>query len=726
MTEAECGLACIADLMAQHRRGSTLGQLRRTHEVGRDGMTLRQLVEVLREQGYAARAVRVNGSASDQLPVPHIAHWRGSHWLVVRRTTSQHITVFDPAGGVQRLRRSDFDEGFTGLAVLADPDADRTWTPPTRQSSWRVLLPFARRSGLRLGLLLAATAAVFSLSLITPRVIQEIVDRTTGGTAAGAGTALLWPVVATAAGYFLVTLLSALMTVATAVRLGRDIENTVFARLLHLPYRYFSLRSTGDLLNRLTNVRQLRDLIASDLVSGGVSLLLIVVLSVYMAALSVTLWLIAMAVFLVALLALLVTHRPLERAAANELEFTAHGNGIQVDAVATASVIKTSGAEEEYRQAWVANNDKTLSWSRRRSSIEAGVSSLLGFIQVFGPILLTLLVLAGTLRTELSLGQVLGFQVVATTFFAQASTVFRFALRLIEAEVMLARVEDILDQEPDDTFATGWREDVGGDVEVRDVSFSYTARSRPVLQEVSLTVPRGAKVAIVGPSGSGKSTLAKVLAGLYQPSSGEVRYGGNAVGEHTREAFYSAVTYVEQNSPLQNKTIRDNILWGTAGRDDEDVVEAARHARLHEDVTAMALGYDTMITQLGANVSGGQRQRIVLARALARRPRVLVLDEATSALDQRNEAAVLGHLALRDMTRIVVAHRLVTIADADLILVMAEGRIVESGTHEQLMAGGGTYRSLYGAADPGVPEGPADRAAREGTTGALVGEEVVA
>jgi ABC-type bacteriocin/lantibiotic exporter with double-glycine peptidase domain len=293
---------------------------------------------------------------------------------------------------------------------------------------------------------------------------------------------------------------------------------------------------------------------------------------------------------------------------------------------------------------------------------------------------------------------------------------------------MLARVGDILDQEPDRTFGAGCREDVGGDVEVRGVSFSYTARSRPVLHDVSLTVPAGAKVAIVGPSGSGKSTLAKVLAGLYQPTAGDVRYGGHTLGEHTKQAFYSAVAYVEQNSPLQNKTIRDNIVWGNGHRTDDDVVAAARHAQLHDDVAAMALGYDTMITQLGANVSGGQRQRIVLARALARRPRVLILDEATSALDQRNETAVFRHLAVQRMTRIVVAHRLVTIVDADLIVVMAEGRIVESGTHEQLMERNGTYRSLYGAAEDGEPAEPGALASvGTGGAGRAAGrEEVVA
>ena len=257
------------------------------------------------------------------------------------------------------------------------------------------------------------------------------------------------------------------------------------------------------------------------------------------------------------------------------------------------------------------------------------------------------------------------------------------------------RIADITDEEPARIFGGELKELPSPDIRVEHVAFSYTARSREVIDDVSFEVPAGAKVAIVGPSGSGKSTLGNLLVGLYEPTAGSISYGGEALARYDETAFRAFVSYVPQDSELLNLSVSENIAFGDESLDESDVVRAARATLVHDEIEAWPMGYRTLLSDRGSNISGGQRQRIALARAIVRRPRVLILDEATSALDQRNSLAVSRNLDSQDVTRVIIAHRLSSVVDADLILVMDGGRIVERGTHDELMQRGRHYPDLY-------------------------------
>lgn len=700
LTQSECGLACAAMLMSHGGTGPSLRQLREDHEPGREGMTVKQIIDVLARRGFAAKAFRVSGAAGPrQLPTPFIAHWRRSHFVVVTGMTARGVRLVDPAVGPLRVPWEEFEQQFSGLAirVVSRPSGDIAGE--REPSPWMVLLPFVRASWVRLLGLVAATFASVGVTTTLPVLLGRVVDASGGSGAAG--SAVSWMVGAALLGVVLTSLAAMATSVAASVAVGRRVENGVFAHLLRLPYLFYTLRTQGDLLHRLTTAKELRGLITNDMVSGAAGIVLVVGTGVAMATISPLLCLAAALMFLVVAGLVLVTRQPLGRLADRELRCAAIGNQVQIDAVATASMAKTTGSEGVLLDAWVQANEGTLTWSRRRSLLEGTVNAVLGFLQALGPVVITAAALAGILPVAgVSLGQVLAFQALAAVCFGQAGVVGRLVVRAASARAMLARLGDILEQAPDDTFAHGTRTEVELDVTLRRVSFGYTRTGPRVLREVDLHIPGGSMVAIVGSSGSGKSSLARVVAGLYAPLAGDVLFGDYPLGSHQRADFYRQVAFVEQHAVLQNATIAENIAWGTGGLPAEQVRAAARMAGIHDEIAAMQLGYDTLVTRLGENVSGGQRQRILLARALARSPRILVLDEATSALDRINEEAVMTRLRACTMTRIVVAHRLETVQGADLVVVVEGGRVVEVGPPAQLLQTGGAFARLHGAGSP--------------------------
>jgi ABC-type bacteriocin/lantibiotic exporter with double-glycine peptidase domain len=366
-----------------------------------------------------------------------------------------------------------------------------------------------------------------------------------------------------------------------------------------------------------------------------------------------------------------------------------------VEALIGIATIKASGVEHRALDHWSNLFFQRLNISLRRSQLSAVVDTATNAMHTLSPLLLlwvgAWLVLSGTI----SLGTMLALNALALAFLNPLSSLVLNAHRLQLVRGYLDRLMDVLEAEPEQAFGgVQSAAQLTGLIEVRNVSFRYDANAPWVLRNISLRIDPGQKVALVGPTGSGKSTLAMLLLGLYSPTMGEISYDGIPLGHLVYGTVRSQFGVVLQESSVFSGTIRQNIAFNDPELPLESITKAARLAAIHDEIMAMPMAYETLISENGTGLSGGQRQRLCIARALAGSPAILLLDEATSHVDSVTEEAINRNLSRLECTRVVIAHRLSTVRDADLIVVLRGGAIVETGTHAQLMAQGGQYAAL--------------------------------
>ncbi|WP_213454322.1 peptidase domain-containing ABC transporter [Rhizomonospora bruguierae] len=706
LNQTECGLCCCAMLLDLAGHGGSMPELRQRYHVGRDGLTVANLVTVLAEQGATPHVYRTGAAGVATLGGPAICHWQRSHFVVVVGFDARGVTLLDPGAGRRRVTPAEFVEGFSGLAVTVDPPARRRRA--ARPPAAALLARFARERVALLALVLALSLGAALVPMAIPKLLARLFDGAGGSFSAGL------PLLGIGLAFALVLFLRTVVGVIASVAVGRSMSRAVFDRLLRLPYAFHENRGPGELIFTLDSVQQLRALICTDLIQVAVGGVLSLVLLGWLGLVSVAAMLLTVALVAALVGCAVLAGGAVRRFAFEETRARADLQSTQISAVSGLETIKTNGMEADYVEMWQRRNDAVQRRFASLQMIQGGFSSLTAGIMFVGPIV----ILAQAARTAgATVATLVAVQALTGVLLAQVNTVVGSFTRVAQAGALLVRIADVLLRPADDTFRSEVAVRPEGAIEVDRAWFGYATFSRPVVRGASLSIPAGAKVAIVGASGCGKSTLARLLVGLHRPTSGRITIGGVDLGAYDRERFYDAVAYVPQNVVLGHGTVRDNIAWGRGAVDDDAVREAARRVGLDEQISALPLGYDTPVATLGQNFSGGQRQRIALARAAFKRATIVVLDEATSSLDNLSEAVVTAYFDSLPATRVIIAHRLTSVVDADLIVVMRDGTVAETGTHAELCARGGLYRALYardrsraGAPD-GADPGPDDTTA---------------
>ncbi len=690
----DCGAAALSSVLAFHGREVPLRELRTATQTGRGGVDALALVEAARRYGLDARGVSVDAAELRVLPRGSILHWQFDHFVVLDRVARGGVEVMDPAIGRQRVSPEEVDKSFTGVALVFEPtDALQPGKARGERSVWRYIGPLMARSGL-LGRIVVLSALIQLLALAVPVMTRSVVDRVIPGADRQLLTILVIGLLVMVAFHFLSSFVRAHVLLHLRAHLDVQIAGGFMNHLARLPYGFFLQRSDGDLMMRLSSNTMVREILTTSamstildgfLVSGY--LVLIATLNPLMAALVAGLGALQVVV-------LLATRRRNQRLAAENLSAQARSQGYLVQVLAGMETLKALGAEHRAVERWSALFVEELHSSLARGRLQAVVDSVLGALRVASPLLVLGIGAALVLDGDISLGEMLAVSALATGLLVPLSTLVGAALQLQLLGSYMERINDVLDTPPEqDPTKVVPAERLSGAVALERVSFAYDA-GPPVLRDVTLDIPPGRVVGVVGRSGSGKSTLAHVIGGLYLPAAGVVRHDGRDLRELEAGSVRVQLGFVPQHSHLFGTTIRENIALGAPGATLDEIEQAARLAMIHDEIAAMPLAYETPLADGGQSLSGGQRQRIALARALVRDPAVLILDEATSALDAPTEAAVHANLAGLGCTRIVIAHRISTIQNADEILVLRDGVIVERGTHSELLARGGEYASL--------------------------------
>jgi ABC-type bacteriocin/lantibiotic exporter with double-glycine peptidase domain len=697
-TTMDCGAACLTMVLGYHGKELPLAEVRKITGSGRDGANAEALVAAGRWFGLRGRGVRADTvEALGSLDPGAILHWRFNHFVVLEGLRRDGLHIVDPAGGRRVISLAEARRSFTGVALLFDPAEG--FEPETagrarRQGIQRYLQPLLARSS-ALARVLVTSVLIQLFALAVPLLIGVLVDRVVPQQDVDLLTVLAVGLAGLVGFNLLAVLIRSYLLLDLRTRLDAQLTLDFVDHLVGLPFAFFQERSAGDLMLRMNSNATVREILTAGALSTVLDGLLVSLYLIVLFMASVKMGLLVLGLALLRIVLLAVTRRRQKELMSRSLETQSSSQAYQVQMLAGMETLKASGSEHRAIEHWSNLFVDTLNVSLDRGRLQSRIDALLAGLSVASPLAVLIygahLVFAG----QLSLGEMLAMNALAAGFLMPLTQLVTTAFQFQLLDSYLERIEDVMqtprEQEPGAGRPAGR---LRGGIRLENVSFRYGPAAAPVVREVSVDIPPGSFVAVVGRSGAGKSTLANLLVGLYRPSAGRILFDGMDLEELNLQSVRSQLGVVPQHPYLFGLSIRANIALSSPTLPLSRVVEAAKLAHIHDEILAMGLAYDTLLADGGASLSGGQRQRIALARALVQQPALLLLDEATSALDAVTESAIQRELAQLRSTRIVVAHRLSTIQDADLILVMDQGLIVERGTHAELVALGGAYAEL--------------------------------
>jgi len=696
---SDCGAACLKMIGQYWGKKFSINTLRNLAGVGRSGASLKNLAKAAESLGFRATPVRASLNRLVARTEPWIAHWEGEHYVVVYNIKGDRIIIADPAVGIRKLPRQKFLDSWSGFAVLVDPTAQLATTPEEKNSLnryWSLLWPYRSL----IGQILLASLLLQLFGLITPLFTQIILDRvvvnksfiTLHVFAIGLVLFGIWSIATTATRQYLLDYFSN--------RLDLTFISGFINHALRLPLKFFEARQVGDIITRVQEAQKIQTFLTKQAISAWLDALMVFVYIGLMLYYNWQLTLLVLAL-IPPLVILTVLASPFLRKLSREIfKEDAGQNSLLVEMMEGVATIKAAASEQEVRWRWEDRLTGMLNARFKGQKLGNGLQSTGGLINTLGSTALLWYGATLVIEDQLTIGQFVAFNMLIGKVISPILMLVSLWDELQEILVSVERLNDVFSTQPEESPQQPMLvlPQLKGDVRFEKLSFRYSdeENDKYILQNISFEVQPGQTIAIVGRSGSGKSTLIKLLQGFYHPTIGRISIDGHDTCHVSPQSLRSQLGVVPQESFLFSGTILENITLYRPNYTMEQVVEVAKLAEAHPFIQALPLGYNTKVGERGSNLSGGQRQRIAIARALLGSPNILILDEATSSLDTESERRFQQNLAQisRDRTTFIIAHRLSTVRNADGILVLDKGILVEHGTHQELMALQGLYYHL--------------------------------
>jgi NHLM bacteriocin system ABC transporter peptidase/ATP-binding protein len=700
MEAVECGAAALGIIQRYYGLYLPLEELRVACGVSRDGSKASNVLRAARRYGMEAHGMRLQPEELEQQTLPVIVFWRFKHFLVVEGFGRNRVYLNDPAFGPRHVSREEFDNDFTGVALVITPGSDfKKGGKPTS-----IIPSLAHRlRGSQAGFLMMFLS---TLGLVVPGIaipgftrifIDEYLTRNM--------TSWVVPILLAAAAAFALNAGFTWLQQHALLRLQTKLAASASAQFLwhalRLPVDFFAQRYAGDISLRLQANDRVARLVSGDFGTGLVNIITVTFYAVVMFVTDWVLALIGIGLSLTNAFAVMKISRRLVDGAMRLQQEEGKLMMTAMNGLLTIESIKATGQEDDFFARWAGyhararNSHQELSLFNQTLSILPTLMSALSVALVLG---------VGGLRVVdgvLTIGTLIAFQILLGNFSGPIRQLVQSSDSVQKIHGDLARLDDVLRHDLDPRFKAGAasaaaNERLAGFVALKNVTFGYSRLEPPFIENFSLSLEPGTRVALVGATGSGKTTIVKLLLGLYQPWSGEILFDGRPIEAYSAQTLERSIATVSQDIHLFDGTVKDNLTLWDSSIPEAQIVGAARDACIHDDIVARQGGYDSPLSEGGRNFSGGQRQRLEIARALARNPAVLILDEATAALDPVTEQLIDDAIRRRGCTCAIVAHRLSTIRDADEIIVMGAGKILERGTHEELRGKAGHYAELIG------------------------------
>ena len=700
MEALECGAASLAMVMAYYGKWVPLEQVRLDCGVSRDGSNAKNMLVAARSYGFDAQGFRCEvDSLREDIALPCIIHWNFNHFVVLNGFQGKYAWINDPARGEVKVPLEEFDTAFTGICLQITPGPD--FQPSGKKKS---TLAFARNrlkgAGAAVAFVLLSTVIGYLFGIIDPAFTRFFMDRLL----TGENRELLLPFLLIMAVMGLAQVVVAWIQAIYSLKINGKMaivgSSEFMWKILRMPMEFFSQRMAGDILQRQgTNAT-----IASTLVNTLTPLLLNTIMMVLYLVVMLRFSVLLTIIGIVTIVLNLLVSRLISAKRVNITRVQMRDSGklaaATVSGIQMVETIKASGAENGYFNKWAGYQASVNAQNVRFARVNQYLGIIPAILSDIADSLVMILGVLLAMRGKFTIGSILLFQGYLNSFMSPAMTIISAGQSLQEMRSEMERVEDVMQYPTDPSFSDEpLSEDadyskLAGEVELKDVSFGYSRLGKPLIQNFSMHVKPGSRVAFVGPSGCGKSTLSKLISGLYQPWSGEILFDGRPISQIDRSVFTGSVAVVDQDIVLFEDTIAANIKMWDDSIEDFEMILAARDAQIYDDIIAREGGFYGRLTEGGKDMSGGQRQRLEIARVLAQDPSIIIMDEATSALDAKTEYELVKAVKDRGITCIVIAHRLSTIRDCDEIIVLDHGLVVERGTHDELMALGGAYTEL--------------------------------
>src|SRR6516164_2439666 len=677
---AECGLACLAMISSYHGHRIDLNTLRRRHPVSLKGVTLRAIIQVASQMQLTCRPLRFEIDHLGQLHLPAIVHWDMNHFVVLKSVARRGIVVHDPALGERFFSSAEASKHLTGVALELSP------TQAFLPKDERDRLPFStfwaqlRGSTPAFVQILVLSVILEAFVIASPLYLQLTVDEVIAR-----GDADLLIVLAVGFG-----LLTAIKVASAAIRsliilivqnvLHFQIGARLFHHLIRLPIAYFEKRHIGDILSRFTSIEPIRTALAEGMIAAAIDGLMALATLAMIFVYSTQLALVVLAAF-VLYAALRVGLYPLlrERSLA-VIETTAHENSTFIETMRAIQSLKIFNRESDRETQWLNRYADVVSANVRLGRTKIAFTTINDTLFGLENIITIYLAARLALSNSLTIGMIFAFISYKQHFIEKAVHLIEKALDFRILELHLERLADIalspLERGYDQLLA--YTRQIQGRIELRNVFFHYAETEPSVLEDISFIIEPGEFVTIMGPSGGGKTTLIKIMLGLLEPVRGHVLIDGIPLSTMGPRAYREHVGAVMQDDQLLSGSIADNICFFDPSFDQELMIQCAHLARIHEEIMAMPMTYNSLVGDMGSSLSGGQKQRVMLARALYRQPRILFLDEGTSHLDVDNEIHINNCLKELQITRISVAHRPEIGSGANRILWIAKRLARES------------------------------------------------
>ena len=691
METVECGAACLSMILAYYGKWLSLEQLRTDCGVSRDGSNARCIVQAARRHGLDAHGYRADISHLEHM-APAIIHWNYNHFVIFKGFDGGLAYINDPGIGSIAVSMEDFNRSYTGVAITASPTDQ--FKPQGHQTS---ILHYVRENirgvsdafifTLIMGILTAFAGMLYPLfsQVFMDDIITGKNEEWTVPFFVGMGALVVF--------HFLLAFLDNVYGRRFSGSMSLKGNTRFLWHALNLPMEFFAQRYVGDIVQRQSLNETITTTLVRILAPYAINILLLIVYVVVMARYSFLLTL--MGLMSVALNIYVVRKESELRNNLSRAMEQTEGKfyGITMSCVDNIESIKAAGAERKFFEFWAGyfarrNNQEVLFEARSFSPY------------VFGHVANALVLILGAaliLYGDFSIGMLMAFQGFMAEFMRPAMGLMQGSTTVIELRSQMERIDDVI------AYPTEkWSDDaneahgakMGGMFEMKNVTFGYSPTSEPLIKDFSMKLEPGKSVALVGTSGCGKSTIAKLVAGLYEPWSGDILFDGRKRSEISHEEYVNSVAVIDQNVVLFDDTISENLKMWDHSIEDFTMTMACIDSGIRNDIISRPRGFNTKLVKGGGNFSGGQRQRMEIATALAREPILLVMDEATSALDTVTEREVMQNIRQCGASLIVIAHRLSTVRDCDEIIVMDHGQIAERGTHDELMSRDGIYKKL--------------------------------